>query len=143
MSATSHRAAHAALLALTALALACGSSPDERPAEPAPAVRATADAAEPAGDPRLERWLATAIRSQTVEDGVKRVAFDLSSRAATKLDLAWSVVWYDRDGRALASPSAWRRITLPAGGAVPLEIRAPSPEADSWRLRAVDSTTLE
>jgi hypothetical protein len=130
-------------LALAGLALACGSSPDERAAEPVAVERGPAAAAEPVGDPRLERWLATAIRSQTVEDGVKRVVFDLSSRATTKLDLAWSVAWYDRDGRALASPGTWRRISLPAGGAVSLEIRAPSPEADSWRLRAVDSRSLE
>jgi hypothetical protein len=137
----------AAGCALAALVLACGSAPDERPerrAEPQASARADGAGPRVAGDPRLERLLATAIRTQSVVDGVKHVAFELRSLASEKLAIAWSIEWFDRDGRPLASlPSAWQRITLPAGGAIPLEVRAPVPEADSWRLRAVDSRTLE
>lgn len=142
MSARPRRAAVASALAV--LALACGTPREERQAPPPGPVPAAASGVEVVGDPAIERQLATTIRSRTVEDGLARVAFDLASRAPTKLVVAWRVEWFDRDGRALASaPDAWRRLVLPAGGTVSLEARAPVPEADSWRLRAVDSRSLE
>jgi hypothetical protein len=56
-------------LALAGLALGCAWTTDDPAAEPEADDRGPAAAAEPVGDPRLERWRATAIRSQSVEVG--------------------------------------------------------------------------
>ena len=101
--------------------------------------------AELSGDPALEADLET-LDVRTVEQGDERVLeFGLRNRTAAKLELSYAVEWFDRGGERIpGSARAWTPAKIEAGATCPVRVPLPSPDASSWRLRAVrpGATTL-
>ena len=92
---------------------------------------------QPSEDRSVEAHLAQIIRTSRLIDGYRVVELDLCNQADESISFAYSVEWLDREGRAIAHrEAAWIPVVLEAGAKTPVEFRAPSPQADSWRLIA-------
>ena len=126
-----------AVAALSALALLCACHSTRRAPDPRAAGRGAADAELP-GDPEIERDLETINVRTTDGDRERVLEFDLRNRTSRKLAFAFAVEWYDRAGRRIAAADrAWIPMTLDPEASRPVKVVMPSPEAGSWRLRAV------
>lgn len=90
------------------------------------------------GDPAVESDLETLdVRMFDVADG-RVLAFGLRNKSASKLSFAWTLEWYDPAGvRIPGSARAWASTTLDAGATQAIQVLLPTPNATSWRLRAV------
>lgn len=95
------------------------------------------------GDPQVERKLATVILGSGESRGLKTYQLELRNVSEMKVDVSWTVDWFDRSGNQI-SPSrrTWTRVQLAPEEGVPIEIRAPSSAADSWILVPVDTRSL-
>lgn len=92
---------------------------------------------QPSEDRSVEAHLSQLIKTSKVIDGYRVVELELSNRSDEVLSFAYSVEWLDREGKAVGSMEAsWTPLVLGAGQTTPIEFRAPSPRADSWRLMA-------
>jgi uncharacterized protein YcfL len=92
----------------------------------------------PSQDRSVEDSLAQVIRASRIVDGRRVVELDLCNRAPGALAFAYSVEWLDRAGqRVLDLQAVWIALMLAANESRPIELVAPSPLADSWRLMAV------
>jgi len=120
--------------ALLALALvACQSTKGSNAPSDLPPVLAQ----QPSQDRSVEASLEQIIRDSRLVDGLRVVELELQNRASESVAFAYSVEWLDRAGHKLADPEAgWTPLVLAAGDSRRIELRAPSPEADSWRLMA-------
>ena len=90
------------------------------------------------GDPGVEARLETrnARTAETARGAILRL--DLHNKSEDTVDFVWAVEWFDRSGRRVARPaSAWTTMRLAAGETREIEVPVPSPDATSWRLRAV------
>ena len=100
------------------------------------ALEATYEA--PSEDHDVEESLAQFIRGTSVVDGCQRVQLDLQNRSSSSVAFAYQVEWLDRQGEVVMDREAlWTPLVLRGGEQVPLELKAPHPRAESWRLRAV------
>ncbi|MCB9914610.1 MAG: DUF1425 domain-containing protein [Planctomycetes bacterium] len=127
----------ATLLLLTALG-ACRSPASRQDAGPrvVPGELVESGAA-PSEDHSVELALEQLIRQSRVENGVRVVDLELRNRSQRELAFAFRVEWLDRRGERVSDPSErWKHLVLPAEAAAPLRLTAPSPRAESWRLRA-------
>ncbi len=90
-----------------------------------------------AADSSVELKLEQLIKKSRVEGGVRVVDFDLRNRSEEELTFAFMVEWLDRQGLRVPDRKArWTNLVLPAEASASLVITAPSPIAESWRLRA-------
>jgi uncharacterized protein YcfL len=93
---------------------------------------------QPTDDRSVEAHLAQVIHTSQVIDGTWVVELDLHNKAASPLAFAYGIEWLDRSGEEVFDQEAcWTPMLLGAGESRLLELRAPSPEADSWILMAV------
>jgi uncharacterized protein YcfL len=90
------------------------------------------------GDPAVEGDLETLdVRISGSGDG-RVLDFGLRNKSSTKLSFAWTLEWYDPAGARIAgSARAWTSMTLDAGATRAIQVPVPTPNATSWRLRAV------
>lgn len=112
---------------------ACRSGGSDTSSHPAP------DPMRPlAGDPGVEGDLETLdVRMSDSGDG-RVLEFGLRNKSASKLSFAWTLEWYDPAGvRIAGSARAWTSMTLDAGATHAIQVPVPTPNAASWRLRAV------
>jgi uncharacterized protein YcfL len=124
---------HHAALVLGLSLPACRSSSAEPSSHPTP------DPMHPlAGDPGVETELET-VDVRMSDSGEGRVLdFGLRNKSKSKLSFAWTLEWYDSAGvRIAGSARAWTSMTLDAGATRPIQVSVPTPNATSWRLRAV------
>jgi len=97
------------------------------------------------GDAAIEAGLETLDVRTTETSGGTELEFMLRNRTDSALEFCWSVEWYDRAGaRVAGSAGAWHPAKLAAGALLPCRTSMPTPDAGSWRLRAVrpDANTL-
>jgi uncharacterized protein YcfL len=90
------------------------------------------------GDPDVESSLeALEVRSTGTADA-RTLEFTLRNKSSSTVRFAWAVEWFDRAGARIAgSARVWTPATLDAGATRTIQIPLPSPDAVSWRLRAV------
>jgi hypothetical protein len=90
------------------------------------------------GDPEVEGRLET-LGARTTSEGARSVLrMELRNKSDSTLAFDWAVEWFDRSGSLLAGRSrVWRSMKLAAGAKRPIEVPVPSPDAISWRLRAI------
>jgi hypothetical protein len=121
----------ALLLGLTLMACRSSGSPHGPSGTPDPTRELSGDAA-------IERDLETLdVRMTGPTDG-RILEFGLRNKSSAKLPFAWTLEWYDRAGvRIAGSARAWTSMTLDAGATQAFQVPMPSPDASSWRLRAV------
>ena len=104
-----------------------------------PSTHAAPDPMHPlTGDPSVESDLETVdVRLSGSGEG-RVLEFGLRNKSASKLSFAWTVEWYDPAGvRIAGSARAWTSMTLDAGATRAVQVPVPTPNATSWRLRAV------
>ena len=137
MTSRSHRSRLATFLAIVAAALP-GCRAPEQSLEPAHGgVVESPGTHEVTGDPEIERHLATVLRSSTERDGARVLGLELLNTGEQPLDFLYTVEWLDRAGLPLTqSAVVWHRQRLGAGASTEIEVMAPAPTAESWRLRA-------
>lgn len=129
------------LSALGALLTSCGSNPAQAndPAGPPKGqVRGTLTEA-PEGDSAVEQHLETLLGQMRTVNGKRVVDFELRNKSDRELEIAYKIEWLNRRGQAVASDDLWVLVHLPAGGAVPLEASAPTRDAESWTVRAIET----
>jgi uncharacterized protein YcfL len=122
-----------AALFLGLLLPACRSkgTPQESPGTPDPML-------ELPGDPRIESDLETLDVRMSDSGGERILEFGLRNKSSSKLPFAWTLEWYDSAGARIAgSARAWTSMTLEAGATRAIQVHVPSPDASSWRLRAI------
>ncbi len=91
----------------------------------------------PSADLAIEAQLEQFIQETSRVGGRQTVRFDLRNASAKPLSFAYTVEWLDRSGEPIYDPDArWTPLALAANASASLEIVAPSPRAESWRLRA-------
>jgi uncharacterized protein YcfL len=90
------------------------------------------------GDPDVESSLeALEVRSTGTAEA-RTLEFALRNKSSSTVHFAWAVEWFDRAGARIAgSARVWTPATLDAGATRTIQIPLPSPDAVSWRLRAV------
>lgn len=111
------------------LATACRTESEARPLPPPPDPMVALP-----GDAEVEAALET-LDVRTLESVLE---FDLRNRTDAPLEFCWSVEWYDPTGtRVAGSAYAWHAAKLEAGAVVACRVQMPTPDASSWRLRAV------
>lgn len=93
---------------------------------------------ELAGDAEVESRLET-VGARTDEAGGRSILrMGLRNRSSSALDFSWAVEWFDRSGKLVAgSARSWTRAELAAGATLNVDVPVPSPDAITWRLRAV------
>ena len=130
------------LCSLGALLAGCGSNPAEPEPEGPPqgTVRGTLTEA-PEGDSAVEQHLETLLGQTRTVDGKRVVGFKLRNKSDRELEIAYRIDWLNRRGEPISSGDEWVLVNLPAGGAVPLEASAPTRDAESWTVRAIEPTT--
>ena len=70
------------------------------------------------------------------KNGLKVAQFELHNRHSTALAFQWTVEWYDRSGLKIQyGPAHWEPERLAGSASKTLQIVAPSPDADSWKLQ--------
>lgn len=126
--------------ACCALFAACGGAG----AEPEPAERPLGQvrgevSERPDGDDAVEAELETLLGTTRTVEGKRVVGFQLRNRGERELEIAYRVEWMNRRGEALESDETWVLVHLPPGGAVPVEASAPTRDAESWTVRAVET----
>ena len=124
---------HAASIVLALSVCGCRArAPESRPPPPPdPSV-------EVAGDPDVERDLETLNIRKSTSGKHTVLELDLRNRSSAALDFAWTVEWYDRSGKRIpGSARAWTPLSLDGGASASIQVPMPSPDATSWRLRAV------
>ena len=124
---------HRSLAVLTLALLGCRSSTlsGRTPAPPDPGV-------ELPGDPEVETHLETLSARTTESNGRTLLHMELRNKSGSQIAFAWAVEWFDRSGKLVGGAvRAWESMTLAAGATRSIEVPVPSPEASSWRLRAV------
>ncbi|MCA8978682.1 MAG: DUF1425 domain-containing protein [Planctomycetes bacterium] len=129
------------LCSLGALLSGCGSNPaqdDEAAGPPQGQVRGTLTEA-PEGDSAVEQHLETLLGTMRTVNGKRVVDFQLRNKSDRELEFAYRVEWLNRRGQAVTSDDSWVLVHLPAGGAVPLEASAPTRDAESWTVRAIET----
>ena len=91
----------------------------------------------PSADLAIEAQLEQFIQEPSRVGGRQTVRFDLRNASAKPLSFAYTVECLDRSGEPIYDPDArWTPLALAANASASLEIVAPSPRAESWRLRA-------
>ncbi|MFT7484709.1 MAG: hypothetical protein ACI9F9_000553 [Candidatus Paceibacteria bacterium] len=94
----------------------------------------------PSNDHAVEEHLAQYIHSTGLVEGCQHVQLDLENRTHATLAFSYRVEWLNRQGELVVDREAvWTSRVLGAGERMPLEITAPHPRAESWRLRAVSA----
>ncbi len=92
---------------------------------------------QPSLDRSVEEHLTQLIRTSQIIEGHRVVELDLCNEADESLSFAYNIEWLDRAGKPVSDLEAvWTPLVLGAGEVTPIEFRAPSPRADSWRLIA-------
>jgi uncharacterized protein YcfL len=86
------------------------------------------------------QMLETAIKLQnlitTHENGIMLAQFDLVNTRQGQVAFQWTVEWFDKRGILIDYVSRnWTPERLAAGASKTVKIRAPSPEATSFRLQ--------
>jgi hypothetical protein len=90
------------------------------------------------GDAGVERDLETLDARMSGSGGARILEFGLRNKSSAKLPFAWTLEWYDPAGARIAgSARPWMSMTLDAGVTRAIQVPVPSPDASSWRLRAV------
>jgi uncharacterized protein YcfL len=121
----------ALFLGLSLIACRSAGSPHGRAGTPDPTSEVTGDAA-------IERDLETLDVRMTGPVEGRILEFDLRNKSSARVPFAWTLEWYDRAGvRIAGSARAWTSMTLDAGATRAFQVPVPSPDASSWRLRAV------
>lgn len=130
------------LCSLGALLTACGSNPAEQQDPEGPPrgqVRGTLTEA-PEGDAAVEQHLETLLGQVRTVNGKRVVDFELRNKSDRELEFAYKVEWLNRRGQPVSSDELWVLVNLPAGGAVPVEASAPTRDAESWTVRAIETS---
>lgn len=128
------------LLLIASLVAACHAdhAPASVPPPPDPMVALPGDAGIEAGLETLD------VRTSETTAGPE-LGFTLRNRTKSALEFCWSVEWFDAAGARLpGSARAWHPAKLEAGADLSCRTPMPTPDASSWRLRAVrpDATNL-
>lgn len=127
-------------LALGVSLVACrgaGEAVEEVPEPGSGGTAADISGQPPSADLAIEAQLEQFIRETSRVGGRQTVRFDLRNASAKPLNFAYTVEWLDRSGEPVYDPDArWTPLALAANASASLEIVAPSPRAESWRLRA-------
>jgi hypothetical protein len=135
------RPAHAALLgSILVLALGLTGCAGARGAQAVDRMEGAGGrlAEAPSADASVQEELAQYVLGARRVDGVQVVALELENRGEAALAFAWTVEWYTRSGeRVLDLGAGWAPAQLAPGQRLSLELVAPAPGADSWKLLAV------
>jgi uncharacterized protein YcfL len=73
--------------------------------------------------------------NQTRRSGFLVAQFDLHNQRGSSLALEWSVDWFDQHGMKIVTNENWRPLVIGGRGYETLQITAPTPEAEEWRLK--------
>jgi hypothetical protein len=110
----------------------------------ASACRAERDAAAPPPppDPMValpgDADVEAALETLDVRTSGSELEFGLKNKTDAPLEFCWSVEWYDPSGaRVAGSALAWHPAKLDSGAVAACRVPMPTPDASSWRLRAV------
>lgn len=87
----------------------------------------------------LGSQISSIVLGTSERSGCRVVRLNLCNDTEDSIRFAWAIEWMDKAGATCpGTPAEWRTTQLGAGKAAPVEIVAPSPQAASWRLLAVD-----
>lgn len=90
------------------------------------------------GDADVEAGLETVDVRTSGSGAASELEFGLKNKTDAPLEFCWSVEWYDPSGaRVAGSARAWHLEKLEAGAVATCRVPMPTPDASSWRLRAV------
>jgi uncharacterized protein YcfL len=118
---------------LLILAAACRSTAPAHGAAAPPDPRV-----ELLGDPGVEDDLETLDAHTSGAGASQSLEFVLRNKSAAKLEFAFALEWFDAAGARIAgSARAWTPMSLDAGASCAVQVAWPTPDASSWRLRAV------
>ena len=94
----------------------------------------------PQGGQHLGVELSTLIRDLTMSDGRRVVSLELRNDAERAIQFTWAVEWIDSAGVTCpGTPSDWQEARLMSGASMAVQIKAPNPQAASWRIVAVEA----
>jgi len=127
------------------LCAACGSTPEVAPPDAPPMAVVLGESTEaPSSDRSVEESLSQIVHSSTIVGDRRIVKLDLCNRSTERLVFAYSVEWLDRRGGRVPDRGAlWTHMVLPAEASAPVQLIAPGPSAESWRLVATASEDPE
>jgi uncharacterized protein YcfL len=63
------------------------------------------------------------------------VQFELHNKRGGQINLEWNVDWFDETGLLVGTNENWRPLAIGGRGFEMIQITAPTPAADSWRLK--------
>jgi len=90
------------------------------------------------GDADVEASLETIDVRTSASGAGSALEFGLKNKTDASLEFFWSVEWYDASGaRVAGSARAWHEAKLEPGAVAACRVPMPTPDANSWRLRAV------
>jgi len=108
-------------------------------AAPSSSLESTS-AGAPVGGEKLTVELSTLIRGLSVSEGRRVVSLDLRNDAERTIQFTWAVEWMDSKGAICpGTPSGWQQARLEAGASSSVEIKAPTRQAASWRVIAIEA----
>ena len=94
----------------------------------------------PESGERLGVELSSLIRGLSMSEGRRVVSLDLHNEAERTIQFSWAVEWMDRTGATCpGTPSEWQEARLKSGETISVEIKAPTPQAASWRIIAIEA----
>ena len=94
----------------------------------------------PQGGERLGVELTSLIRGLSMREGRRVVSLDLCNEAERTIQFSWAVEWMDRTGATCpGTPAEWQVARLKSGATSSVEITAPTPQAASWRIIAIEA----
>jgi len=100
----------------------------------------SASAGAPQGGERLGVELTSLIRGLSMSEGRRVVSLDLRNEAERTIQFSWAVEWMDSAGETCpGTPSEWKEARLKSDASLSVEIKAPTPQAASWRIIAIEA----
>lgn len=94
----------------------------------------------PQSGERLGVEISSLIRDLSMSEGCRVVSLDLRNEAERTIQFSWAVEWMDSAGATCpGTPSKWQEARLKPGASASAEIKAPTPQAVSWRIIAVEA----
>ena len=77
-----------------------------------------------------------------MSDGRRVVSLELRNDAERTIQFTWAVEWIDGSGVTCpGTPSDWQEARLAPGASIDVQIKAPTSQAASWRIIAVEAAS--
>ena len=102
----------------------------------------SSSASAPQSGERLGGEISSLIRGLSMSEGRRVVSLDLRNEAERTIQFFWAVEWMDSAGATCpGTPSKWQELRLKPGASASVEIKAPTPQAASWRIIVVEEAS--